>query len=135
MKKILLTFGVGLVFTVAMWTGKAEAKNPECRFGVGNRAMRQTIWCVSHKLRADGGFRRTALYVAGRESGFNASATNDYSGACGIYQHIPSYWPGRYRAYSAPRWGAMGSSCYNGRTNIIVGLTMAKRGGWGPWSL
>lgn len=133
MKKILLTLSLALGLTVSSWTGQAEAKNPECRFGLGHRAMRQTIWCVSHKLRTSGAFRRTALYVADRESGFYAGATNSSSGACGIYQHLPSYWPGRYRAYSAPRWGSMGPSCYNGRTNVIVGLTMAKRGGWGPW--
>lgn len=113
----------------------AQAKNPECRFGTGNRAMRQTVWCVSHRLHETGAFRRTALYVAARESGFNAGATNSYSGACGIYQHIPHYWPGRFHAFGAQRWGRMSPSCYNGRSNIIVSLTMAKRGGWGPWSM
>lgn len=134
MKKVWQTALIALGLLASSVT-HAEAKNPECRFGTGHRAMRKTIWCVTNKLHESGAFRRTALYVANRESGFYAGAVNPYSGACGIYQHIPSYWPGRYRAYSAPRWGSMGESCFNGRTNIIVGLTMAKHGGWGPWSL
>lgn len=135
MRKLLATIALAVGFTVSSWTGHAEAKNPECRFGLGVRAMRQTIWCVSHKLHESGGFRRFALYVADRESHFDAGARNTRSWACGIYQHIPRYWPDRYATYRMPvRFGRTNPSCYSGRTNIIVGLGMAHRGGWSPWS-
>lgn len=133
MRKLLIV--AGIVAVVIASPGAARAKNAECRFGTGHRAMRQTIWCVTNKLHTGGEFRRTALYVANRESGFYAGATNSSSGACGIFQHIPSYWPGRYAAFSPGRWGSMGTSCYCGRTNIIVSVHMAMRGGWSPWSM
>ncbi len=127
-------FGLALCMALGMTAGAAhaEAKNPECRFGLGRRAMRQTVVCVSNKFNDVS--TSTALYVANRESNFQAHVVNSSSGAAGIYQHIQSYWPGRYRTSSPPRWGPMPSSCFSGRTNIIVSLTMVHRGGWGPWS-
>jgi hypothetical protein len=127
---LILTLALGLVLSGPT----AHAKNPECRFGTGARAVVRTIWCGSHKLSVSGAFRRYALYVAYRESHYQASARNAYSGACGIFQHLPTYWPGRYSTFSLPRFGAMGSSCYNGRTNALVSLVMAKRVGWAAWS-
>ena len=109
---------------------QAHAANPECRFGLGIHAMRQTVWCVANK---NGVGVSHALYVANRESGFYHNARNPSSGTCGIYQHMPRYWPSRYAQFSAPRWGRMPNSCYNGRTNIIVSLGMVRAGGWGPW--
>lgn len=132
MRKFLTVFAISVSLLVSVLVSPAVAKNPECRFGTGTRAMRQTVWCVSHKLNMSVHY---PLYVAYRESKFQARARNDYSGACGIYQHIPSYWPGRFATYYGhKRWGSASSSCYSGRTNIIVALTMAHRGGWGPWS-
>lgn len=109
----------------------ADASNPECRFGLGRRAMRKTVVCVSHKF---GDVSTThALYVANRESDFRARAYNSSSGASGIYQHLRVYWDGRYRAHTPPRWGRTPNNVFNGRTNIIVALTMVHKGGWGPW--
>lgn len=135
MRRVITTIAIGIGLAVSSWTGRAEAKNPECRFGIGERAMRQTIWCVAHKLGEDAAFRRTALYIASRESGFYAGATNPYSGAAGIYQHLPSYWPGRYAAHSPRRFSPMAPGVYSGRSNIIVSLLMASRNGWGPWAI
>jgi hypothetical protein len=136
MRKVITTGVMAACLTVAMWTGDAHAKNVECRFGIGHRAVKRTIWCVSHKLNEPGSFRRTALYVAGRESGFYARAVNSSSGTCGVFQHQPHLWPGRFASYRAPkRFGRMAPSCFSGRTNVIVSLLMAKRGGWGPWAM
>lgn len=110
---------------------EAGAATRECRFGMGAKAMRRTVVCVSNKV---GVSTRTALAIARRESNFRARARNSSSGACGIYQHIPQYWPGRYRAYSKPRWGRMPRSCYSGRTNIIVSMHMVRDVGWSPWA-
>lgn len=132
MRKMLAV--LALLATLGL-TIPAHAANPECRFGTGHKAMRRTIWCVTNKLGTGGAFRRTALYVAARESGFYAGAVNGSSGAAGIYQHLPSYWPGRYVAYSPRRFAPMPASVFNGRTNIIVSMLMARRGGWGPWSM
>lgn len=129
MRKVMTTVLVGALLLIPT---TAHAKNPECRFGLGTRAMRRTIWCMVNKYPVPGGVRK-ALYIADRESGDVHTATNSSSGACGIYQHIPTYWPGRYATYSPAKFGPMPSSCYNGRTNIIVTILMVQRSGWGPW--
>lgn len=124
--------GLVLLLTLLLPT-TAQAKNRECRFGLGVHAMRQTLTCVVHKLGGvDLGHAR---YIAYRESHFKAHVINSSSGACGIYQHIQRYWPGRYRAFSHhKRWGREPNRCRSGRTNIIVTIYMVKAGGWGPWS-
>lgn len=128
-RRILLALLI--VTTTLISAAPAQARNPECRFGLGRRAMRQTVVCVSNKFNDVS--RSTALYVADRESNFQAHAYNSYSGASGIYQHLRVYWDGRYRAHTPPRWGRTPNNIFNGRTNIIVALTMVHKGGWGPW--
>lgn len=110
----------------------AVAANRGCRFGLGVGAMRQTLTCVVHKVGGvDLGHAR---YVANRESGFQAHARNGSSGACGIFQHLPRYWPSRYHKYAHHhRWGHEPGKCFNGRSNIIVSIHMVKDVGWGPW--
>jgi len=78
----------------------------------------------------------TAHYVADRESNHLWFARNAYSGACGIYQHLPRYWASRVSEFTKahPHWD-LGRSCYNARSNILVAIRMAHRGGWGPWGM
>ena len=75
-----------------------------------------------------------ALYVANRESGFRWDATNATSGACGVFQHLPEFWPIRQDNFDRlyPRWHIR-ESCYNARSNILVAIWMAHTGGWAPW--
>lgn len=100
------------------WTEREVHKTIHCAI---------THWPVSHS---------TADYVAERESGLYWHATNSTSGACGIYQHLPRYWPGRVASFNdaAPRWD-LAPSCYNARSNILVAIRMARSGGWSPWSV
>lgn len=100
----------------APWTVKEVHKTIHCAV---------LHWPVSHQ---------TADYVAMRESGMRYDATNPSSGACGIYQHLPRYWPGRVAEFnrSLPRWDAR-PGCYNARANVLVAIRMAHNGGWGPW--
>ena len=137
LRKLLAVAALTLGFTVSMWTGQSHAEasavsfNRECRYGLGVKAMRKTVLCVADRL--DRVSSTTAMAVARRESGFHAHAYNSYSSAAGVYQHLTRFWAGRYRANSPRFWGRMPSSVFNGRTNIIVSLTMVQRGGWGPW--
>jgi hypothetical protein len=113
----------------------------ECRFqykdghrGWSVKESELTIRCVAGKF---GVSTSTALYVADRESGFHATARNRSSGACGLFQHIPTYFPGRLRAVSTakPAYRSFGPSCYNGRSNTYAALWMAKLHGWGAWGM
>lgn len=76
----------------------------------------------------------TADYIADRESNFLWYARNTSSGACGIYQHLPRYWPSRVGNFNQakPKWD-LGTDCYNARSNVLVSIRMARMGGWGPW--
>lgn len=88
--------------------------------------VRMTLGCVlDHNARIS---RSHAIYIADRESSFYAYARNTSSGACGVYQHMPRYWPSR-----AATFGFAGASCFNARANIMVTIRMVKQGGWGPW--
>lgn len=77
----------------------------------------------------------TALYVAKRESGFEHWV---YNGICcgGVYQHHLSYWSSRVKAYNAAVGKKMRvkDEWRNGRSNVLVAIRMAHRGGWGPWT-
>ena len=86
----------------------------------------------------------TAHYVAHRESGVYMWpwARNTISGACGVFQHIPSYWSGRVMANVPAKWfGRHGWTqsnmvkCTNARANILVTIHMAYKDGWGPWGM
>lgn len=77
--------------------------------------------------------------IGHRESGADLAywAVNPTSGACGIFQHIPSYWKSRARHYLKPRWfgGDPVPSCKNARANMIVSVRMMHQGLWSHWSL
>ena len=57
---------------------EANAVNPECRFGLGRRAMRQTVVCVSNHFNDVS--TSHALYVANRESTSTPTRTTAAAG-------------------------------------------------------
>lgn len=110
----------------------------ECRYqyvdgkaGWNVDEVQTTIRCVANRFDVS---VVTALYIADRESNYRQFATNSSSGACGIFQHIPTYFPGRL--HDVPmKYKVWGPSCYNARSNILAALWMAHRYGWGAWSM
>lgn len=54
-----------------------------------------------------------ALWVIGCESGGNPEAVNPFSGASGLFQHLPEYWPERATAA-----GFAGRSIFDPEANI-----------------
>jgi hypothetical protein len=112
-----------------------------CRYGSldgnwkvwGTREVKRTIECAAQKFPTS---LSTALYVADRESGFYARAVNPSSGTCGIFQHMPQYWPGRVAAFRHAHPAIkISPSCFNARSNVLVAIWMAHTGGWGPWGM
>jgi hypothetical protein len=99
------------------------------RWWRGPAFVRRLVICAANRYQVPGGASE-ALYIADRESHFDARAYNAWSGAMGVFQHLSSYWPGRASAYGFPGW-----SGFNARANIFVTMRMVKTGGWGPWSL
>jgi hypothetical protein len=93
---------------------------------------RRSTWHVKQLIRCAATHysisRRKAIYIAWRESRFQADAYNRTGGAAGIYQHLLRYWPQRAEDYGFPEWSA-----FNGRANIMVTMRMVRRIGWGPW--
>ena len=78
----------------------------------------------------------TARCIAERESHLDPHAVNTSSGAAGVYQHLPRYWPARARAYLRPEWfpnarGPIGP--FRARANVIVTMRMVHGGSWSPW--
>ena len=140
-RSLTLALTVGLLFG-AMTATPARAHHgrahdwmaDKCRYGEidpgrqSQREMALTISCAVRKWPVPGGVSM-AMMVASHESGLNATAKNGSSGACGIYQHIQSYWPGRQNAADRP-WFPIGESCTNGRANIIVSIKIAHVIGW-----
>lgn len=116
---------------------QAGWRHTECRYQYLNghrnwtqHEVRRTIDCATERW---GVSRSTAFYVANRESHFGQFARNPYSGACGVFQHIPRYFNGRLHA--TPNWfKPLGQSCLNARSNVLAAIWMARHG-WGPWSL
>lgn len=110
-----------------------------CRYGsqeLGqvwtHHEVRETIRCAASHWSVN---LSEAFYIAGRESGFGANATNSYSGACGIFQSLPSLWPGRNAWFRrVTRWRA-DPSCYNARSNVLWAVRYAHEYGWGPWAM
>ncbi len=90
----------------------------------------RTIRCATNKFGVD---TSHALEIADRESGYSWWARNPLSGTCGIFQHIPRYWPGRRAAFLRvhPYWHLL-PSCYNARSNVVVSAWMMRHG-FGPW--
>lgn len=93
--------------------------------------VHKTIHCAIEHFPTS---HATADYVADRESDYQHDAWNSSSGACGVYQHLSRYWPGRVDAFNGarPRWDLAGS-CKDARANILVTMRMAHGDGWGPW--
>lgn len=95
--------------------------------------VQRTIRCFAWHLGVD---VNTALYVAGRESGFRPRAFNP-SGCAGVYQHQLSYWDARVRAYSGllERFKVRNTAWWNPRANILVAMGMVRDHGWSAWGL
>lgn len=134
--------GLASLVLVAVLVGGAPAhagwRHDRCRYQsveVGKWTPDEVRWTIRCAADHFGVSADTALYVAQRESNLEWWATNRYSGACGIYQHLPRYWPSRYESFLARRPGLapVRPSCYNARSNVLVALNMAASS-WGPWS-
>lgn len=139
MKRFLIAVLLGSLMMLAPTAEAGEWRWNKCRFQTLEKAnwtvfeIKQTIRCAVRHWPVSGGVDK-AFAIAQRESGFYWHATNSSSGACGIYQHLPQYWPIRIKNFNAkfPHWDG-GESCYNARSNVIVAIWMASTGGWGPW--
>lgn len=98
----------------------------------GADKIRRLVACVFDRFAP--GNTDHALYVADRESSFYPWAQNPYSGCAGLFQHIPSAWPGRASEYldhwMFEHWPAR---WWDPRANAIVAAKMVARSGWGPW--
>lgn len=70
-----------------------------------------------------------ALVVIGCESGGDPGATNRSSGAAGLFQHMPSYWPERSKAA-----GFGGADIYDPDANVGVAAWLVRVDGWGHWN-
>lgn len=103
-----------------------------------NSEIRDLIRCAFIRLKEPGQIHQ-ALYVAGRESGYQERAYNPtgcggpaYSGCKGLFQW-GGYWPwGHYpkmnRRFNLPY------DPFNPRSNSFITARVVKGGGWGPWS-
>ena len=92
--------------------------------------VKKTIRCAARRWPVD---LAKVMYIAERESGFNARAVNQQgSSACGVFQHIG--WAPRVIKFNqqVPH-GNAGPSCYNGRSNVMVSVRMMSNSGYGPW--
>lgn len=69
-----------------------------------------------------------AMRVMSCESGGNPNATNDRSGAAGLFQHLPKYWAERS---AKAGWG--GADIYDPEANIAVAAWLFYKGGPSHW--
>lgn len=113
----------------------------KCRFqykdghrGWSVNESKLTIECVAAKF---GVSTSTAMYIADRESHYHATAVNSSSGACGLFQHMPQYFPDRLRtvSHAKPYYRRFQTWCLNARSNTFAALWMAKKHGWGAWGM
>jgi hypothetical protein len=88
--------------------------------------MKSIVVWAAHEIGVDPG---QLLRIPPRESGFNPDSVNCSSGACGLFQHLPQYWPGRLRAVGLPE----GTPCTDPRANALVAANMFASSGFGPW--
>lgn len=70
-----------------------------------------------------------AMRVIDCESGGNPDARNSTSGAAGLFQHLPRYWPARAAAAGLPA-----ADPYDPEANIAVAAWLQRTGGWGHWT-
>jgi hypothetical protein len=132
---------VGIAFLLYPWqqpVAAHEHRDRWCRYetqndkpGWSRHEVYLTIRCATRVFDFS---LDTALNIAYRESRLNERATNPSSGACGVYQHLPEYWPGRRDAFNhaRPNWNAA-PSCYNARSNVLVSVRMMANGGLSHW--
>ena len=144
MKQILtlvLAISFALTLNPPAHAGITTWRDTECRYqyldghrGWSTWEVKRTIVCATERW---GVSTSTALYVADRESNFGQYATNRYSGACGVFQNLPQYWPDRVMSLKddKPWFEPISTSCYDARSNILASLHMADRYGWGAWGL
>lgn len=138
---LTIALSAALLIGPTMTTAQASTwRDAECRYQYvdGHRnwtvtEVKATIVCAAAKFHVS---VLTAFYVADRESRFRQYARNAYSGAAGIYQHLPVYWPARYAAFAGGHRKLLpaGSSAYNARSNVLVALWMAQTS-WAPWGM
>lgn len=132
---LIAVVGVSATASASPVVQRARAPRVYCHYrghdGWQTEDVQLTIQCATHKF---GVSTVTAMSIADRESGFQASAYNDWSGACGVFQHLEKYWPSRLAEFRRrhPFW-TLNSSCFNARSNVMVAIDMARHG-WGPWS-
>jgi len=69
-----------------------------------------------------------ALRIAWCESRYDVNATNPWSGAMGLFQHMPQYWVDRSAAA-----GWAGASAYDPEANGAVAAWLAYSDGWRHW--
>lgn len=139
MKKLMILLLVGAVLLIPTTPSVAQSRSRYCRYDSVDHAkwtiheVKLTIACAVRHWSVSGGVSY-ADYIAARESGYGWFVKNPSSGACGVYQHMPSLWPGRIQLaqHALPRWH-LGDSCFNARSNVVVAIRMAHSGGWGPW--
>jgi hypothetical protein len=98
--------------------------------------VRALIGCAERKWPVSAGLS-TVLAIAERESGLHPGAENPTSGACGVFQSMPSLWP--ERAASLPQvWFPhylRPLSCFHARANVLWAVRAMHYGGLGPWSM
>jgi hypothetical protein len=93
--------------------------------------MKRIIRCGADRWSVPGGATK-AICIANRESHLNPHASSATGKYLGLFQHSAAAWPGRYKAWTRPRW-ELHPNALNGRTNAIVTIRMVHAGGWGPW--
>ena len=135
---ILLTLCVVLLLPQGA-QGHSMWKHPKIRacmqwdWRKGTYQTARMIRCYARVMNAPGS-PSFVLCVARRESGLDPGATSPSGTYRGLFQHSRYYWPSRYAAWGKP--SHLYSSVYNGRTNTVVSIRMAKsQGGWySDWS-
>jgi hypothetical protein len=70
-----------------------------------------------------------ALRVIWCESGGDPNAQNPSSGAAGLFQHIPRYWPDRAAAI-----GLAGASIFDPVANVSAAAWLVYTEGWSHWN-
>lgn len=94
----------------------------------GTYQTARMIRCYARVMNAPG-TPSFVLCIAQHESGLRAKATSPSGTYRGLFQHSWRYWPQRYDWWG--RNSHLYRSVYNGRTNTVVSIRMAKaQGGW-----
>lgn len=104
----------------------AELQAPEWPTGPGTEGWRPLVEKYFHPGDVD-----RALRIIGCESNGDPRARNPYSGASGLFQHMPRYWP--ERSASA---GFGGTSIFDPEANVAAAAHLVydyPGGGWSHW--